>query len=419
MSEHHSEDHAHHGHSHGHAHGHGHESKSWKQEVLQILISLIILVSAPLVIGFISRDNIQTIRSFNPAAREQASIYLRGTITEQEETPIDVEFFGEESENFRQYDYTIELNSEYDSQRELVIPYQFDIRTPAIQFEVGDQVIITRQETFDGDFNYFILDHYRLPQIGIIALIFFVVVVALTGLRGISAILGLGFSIIIIVGYLIPSILTQGNILFTTFVTGLSILGVSIYLAHGFSKRSSVALLGAIGTICLSTIFAVIAVQFSKLTGLSSEDAFQLQFSGIQNDFNFTGLLLAGIVIGTLGVLDDICTSQAATVQEISKANPNFTTKELFTRGMSVGQEHIISLVNTIALAYVSVALPLLLLFAIYDNNPLWVTLNREVISEELIRTIVGSMSLLLAVPITSILAARYLRVKSETVNKA
>jgi uncharacterized membrane protein len=401
--------------SHSHSHGHHHhdEKRNLKRDLLQIAISLIVLLISPFVVGFISRDNIATIRSFNPDSQASEIQYDRGKITEMVEVPSEFSIAGENGADFfEQYEVTVLLNGSFDGRKEITIPYQIDTRIPTIDFSQGDEVIVTRQENIDGEPNYYLVDHYRLPQISVIAVIFALVVIILTGLRGISALLGLGFSLVVIIGYLIPQILTQENILFTTFMTGLSILGVAIYLAHGFSKRSTVALVGSILTICLSTLFAILSVSFSKLTGLSSEDAFQLQFSGIQTDFNFTGLLLAGIVIGTLGVLDDICTSQAATIEELSKANPKLTTKQLFQKGMSVGQEHIISLVNTIALAYVSVALPLLLLFAIYDNNPIWVTLNREVISEELIRTIVGSMSLLLAVPITSILAARYLKVK-------
>ena len=125
---------------------------------------------------------------------------------------------------------------------------------------------------------------------------------------------------------------------------------------------------------------------------------------------NLRGLLLGGIILGALGVLDDITTGQAAAVDELRRANPAFPVRELYRRGLSVGTEHITSLVNTLFLAYAGASLPLFILFTIYDEAPLWVTLNSEFIAEELVRTLVGSVALILAVPITTILASFFAR---------
>ena len=131
--------------------------------------------------------------------------------------------------------------------------------------------------------------------------------------------------------------------------------------------------------------------------------------SGLTAGVNLRGLLLGGMIIGCLGVLDDITTAQTAAVDEIRKANPNLTSKQLLQSGLSVGREHIASLINTLALAYAGASLPLLLLFQTNETFPLWVTLNSEFLAEEIVRTLVGSTTLLLAVPISTWCAARFL----------
>jgi len=142
----------------------------------------------------------------------------------------------------------------------------------------------------------------------------------------------------------------------------------------------------------------------TRLFGLGSEESLDLQYGALKN-INLQGLLLAGIIIGALGVLDDITTAQTAAVAELKLANAKLSFDELYRRGMAVGKEHITSLVNTLALAYAGASLPMLLLFTVYQQ-PLWVTLNSEFVVEEVVRTVVGSLALTVAVPITTFLAA-------------
>jgi uncharacterized membrane protein len=150
---------------------------------------------------------------------------------------------------------------------------------------------------------------------------------------------------------------------------------------------------------------AIIFVAIGKLFGLGSEEAIYLQLVPLEQ-LNLQGLLLGGIILGALGVLDDITTAQSAAVDELRKANPALGARELYRRGLSVGTEHITSLVNTLFLAYAGASLPLFILFTIYNDMPLWVTLNSEFIAEEIVRTVVGSVALILAVPITTAAAA-------------
>jgi uncharacterized membrane protein len=181
----------------------------------------------------------------------------------------------------------------------------------------------------------------------------------------------------------------------------------SLYLAHGFNKRTSVALFGSVLTLVFAVGIDVLFVYFTKLTGMGSEESVYLQISNSSIDLRM--LLLSGIIIGVLGVLDDVTTGQAAIIDELHDANPNLSVSELYRRGLSVGREHIASLINTLVLAYVGVSFPLILLFTIQKSQPLWLTLNSNFIGEEVVRTVVGSSALILAVPITSILAAYFL----------
>jgi uncharacterized membrane protein len=162
-------------------------------------------------------------------------------------------------------------------------------------------------------------------------------------------------------------------------------------------------------TLAFATGLADLIVGLAHLSGRGSDEALFLQ-TGYLETVNLRGLLLGGIVLGALGVLDDITTAQAAAVEEISRADPGLGVRDLYRRGLSVGREHITSLVNTLVLAYAGASLPLFILFTLNTNQPLWVTLNSEFVAEEIARTIIGSLALTLAVPITTALAARLLR---------
>jgi len=168
-------------------------------------------------------------------------------------------------------------------------------------------------------------------------------------------------------------------------------------------------LLSTIITLGISVGISQIFIKASHLFGRGSEEAYFLQF-GQFGSIDLRGLLLAGIIIGTLGLLDDITTAQTAVVGELRLANKQLSNKEIYSRALVVGKEHISSLVNTLVLAYAGTSLPLFILFTVSDNVPLWAKLNSELISEEIIRTLIGSMALILAVPISTFLATYLLK---------
>lgn len=275
---------------------------------------------------------------------------------------------------------------------------------PAYQtFNLGQKVIVTGVE-IGGQQAYFITDHYRLWPLAWILIIFFALVFVCARWRGLASLLGLVVSILILIKFVVPQILQGRNPLLISLVGALLIAVFSIYPAHGFNKRTSVALLSTIVTLGVSAGVAIAFVQFAHLFGVGSEETFFLTVGPLE-DLNLKGLLLGGIIIGTLGVLDDVTTTQTATVAELLGANPDFSRRELMRRAMVVGREHITALVNTLALAYAGVALPLFLLFSVNEPQPLWVIVNGEMIAEELIRTLVGSSALVLGVPLSTLFA--------------
>ncbi len=265
----------------------------------------------------------------------------------------------------------------------------------------GERVVVARITRSDGTVEFQWRERYRLPGILWLCVGFVALALLLGRKTGATALVGLVASILVIALVMVPRIAAGGDPLLVSLLGSGAIACTSLYLAHGFHRRTSVALLSTLVSLALSLIFAVIAVRIASLFGMGSDASLFLQSDGTHS-YNLRGLLLGGIVIGCLGVLDDITTAQTAVVDELRKADPSMTRVELSRSALSVGREHIASLINTLALAYAGASLPLLLLFRTQETYPLWLTLNGEAIAEELVRTLVGSATLLLAVPIST-----------------
>lgn len=283
---------------------------------------------------------------------------------------------------------------------EVVIDYGFLVGGQKL--EVGERVVVVTPND-----TAYIFDRYRLPALSVILGIFVMLAIIFAGWRGLTSLLGLGASVLVLALFVVPQIMAGKNPLLISLIGALAIALISIYLAHGVSRRTTVAVVSTLITIALAIGLAQLFVAWANLMGTGSEEAFYLQTSPVAF-INLKGLLLGGIIIGALGVLDDITTAQAAAVFEIWRAKPTLSRRELFRRGMAVGREHITSLINTLALAYVGASFPALLLFTVYQR-PWWVVTNTETITEEIIRTLVGSTALMIAVPITTLLAAYWL----------
>ncbi len=270
----------------------------------------------------------------------------------------------------------------------------------------GQKVVIVKYSTPHS--SYIIMDSYRLHFLGVIAAIFFTLVFIITGKRGLGSLLGLGFSLLVIMKFIVPLILLGFNPLLISIFGSIMILIVSIYLAHGLREETTIAVISTGLSLIITGILAVFFVSLTRMSGLGDEDTYSLH-TQFQNVINFQGLLLGGIIIGTLGVLDDITTAQTATVYELTHANKQLSVRTIISKGLRVGKEHITSVVNTLVLAYAgaSMGVFIFVMLGIQNNStPLWVILNNEMLAEEIIRTLAGSIGLVLAVPLTTVLAA-------------
>lgn len=271
--------------------------------------------------------------------------------------------------------------------------------------QVG-QTVVVKKYISKQNTQYQIIDSYRLDIILYITIFFFLLVIALSRWKGIGSIIGLFISIGVIAFFIVPQILAGEDPLLVSIVGSVIIMTTSIYFAHGFSKKTTVALFATSASLLLSGILAVLFVYFTKLTGFGNDDVYSLQFGQTQI-INARGLLLGGIIIGSLGVLDDITTGLTATVFELAKVNPNLSFTSLAKSALRIGNEHVSSLVNTLVLAYAGAALPLFLIIILNPTKqPLWVIINSELIAEEIVRTLAGSIGLVVSVPITIVLSA-------------
>jgi uncharacterized membrane protein len=272
----------------------------------------------------------------------------------------------------------------------------------------GQAIVVERLDRADGTVKLLAREPYRLPWIFALLASFFLLAIVFAGRTGFTSIIGLVVSICILAFFVVPRIGNGANPLLVSFLGAVAIACSSLYLAHGFTFRTTIALLSTLITLALSLALSIVAVSLTQLTGGGAEETVFLQLGALQA-VNLRGLLLGGIVIGALGVLDDITTTQTAAINELKRANPRMSRAALYRAGIAIGREHIASLVNTLALAYAGASLPLLLLFWSDANAPWWVILNNESLVEEIVRTLVGSMTLTLAVPISTWLACRFM----------
>lgn len=277
-----------------------------------------------------------------------------------------------------------------------------------IRFEAGERALVMITERPDGETYYAIADHVRLWPLGALSVTFALVTVLVGRWQGLRALLGLLLSMLLIAGFILPQILSARDPLLVTTVGVALLMAITLYLIQGWNAVSHTALLSLLTSLAVTVLLAMFWTRVVRLTGFGSEETLYLQSTGVR--LNMRGLLLAGMILGAAGVLDDVILAQAVTVFEIARAAPSLTRRILFQRGMKVGVAHLASMVNTLVLAYASAALPLLILFALYPE-PWYLTINRQLIAEEIVRTLIGSLGLMLAVPLTTLIAGRVARI--------
>jgi len=267
----------------------------------------------------------------------------------------------------------------------------------------GDDVLLAHDPSAEEGFQYRLFDRERRGVLLWLALLFAGAVILLGGLRGVAALAGLGASLLVLILFVIPAVL-EGQSPFLVAVVGASgIAFLALYLAHGFTTMTTVALLGTLASLALTAGLSQVFVALADLTGLGSEEATVVQVGAAQ--INLAGLVLGGVVIGALGAIDDMTVTQASAVWELRSVNPGMSRPWLLRSGLRIGRDHVASTVNTLALAYAGASMPLLILFAL-SRQSLGVVANSEVVATEIVRTLIGSIGLVAAVPITTWLAA-------------
>jgi len=274
----------------------------------------------------------------------------------------------------------------------------------------GDKIFVDRFLAIDGTEYYLFKDVERRLPLALIVVVFVVLVIWLSGFQGVRALLSLVLSIGSILFLLIPALLAGYSPALTSLAISGVILSVSLFLTHGFKPRVFITFLGTFGSVLITCLIAGLWVSWMRFTGFGDDASVYLNFAS-GGTLDLTGLLLGGIIIGLLGVLDDVSITQSSVVQELKAANPNFGFKELYLRALRVGKDHVGSLVNTLAMAYVGVSLPLIL-FLSYSEASMMVLINQEIVAAEILRIVVGSIGLLLAVPLTTAMAAWYFKDK-------
>ena len=285
----------------------------------------------------------------------------------------------------------------------LVVPIH--VPTESRKFvSVGDQVnAMYTPAAISAGTPFIFIDFERAQPVGILALVYLVVVVAVAGRKGVLSILGLAAALAVLVGVMIPALLAGTNPVVVVCVCALAMLILALYLAHGISVRTTTALLGTVAGLVVTVILAQLSAIYAHLNGASSEDAIALTTSvpGI----NMSALLVCGMVLAGLGVLNDVTITQASAVWELHGANPTMGTWKLARVAMRIGRDHIASTVYTLAFAYAGSALPLIMVAALIDRS-VWATILSGEIAEEVVRTLVSSIGLVLAIPATTLIAA-------------
>lgn len=271
------------------------------------------------------------------------------------------------------------------------------------KYKVGDEVKFSSSKDPAFGRFFYITDYIRRNTLSKLFAIFVVIVIIIAGLSGITSIIGMGFSLLVITQFILPQILDGKDPLTISILGSIIIVPITFTLSHGINKKTLAATIGTVIALFIAGILANSFLDASKLSGFASEEASFLQVY-MGGNLDVRGLLLAGIIIGVLGVLDDITISQSSIVFQIKEVAQNLSKIDIYKKAMSVGKDHIASMVNTLMLVYTGAALPLLLLFA-RNREPYHQIIDYEMVAEEIVRTLVGSISLILAVPITTLIA--------------
>ena len=280
------------------------------------------------------------------------------------------------------------------------------VRYDSIRLEAGDKILIAITPTPDGVLHAYFVDYMRANSLLLLVGIFVVAILALAGKQGFGSLLGLAFSLLVVISYIIPHILDGEDPVRVSIIGAAILLAITLYLTYGWNLKTHAATLSMFISLVLTGTLAWLFVNVTRLTGVGDENAlFLVQMA--DSTINLRGLLLAGMLVGALGVLDDLVITQASAVFEINEANPNLGLRALYSSAANIGRDHVAATVNTLVMAYAGSALPMLLVFTMSKGNFAYLV-NFSFVAEEVVRTLVGSLGLIAAVPITTLIAAYF-----------
>ncbi|MGW7263093.1 YibE/F family protein [Streptomyces sp. NPDC054842] len=271
------------------------------------------------------------------------------------------------------------------------------------QLHEGEEVVVAYEPSAPENLQYSVTDVNRKLPMALLAGIFALAVVVVGRLRGVMALVALAVSFLILTFFILPAILQGSNPLLVAVVGASAIMLIALYMCHGLSARTSVAVVGTLLSLLLIGVLGSGFIDWAALTGNVDDNTGLIH--GLYPSIDMSGLLLAGVIIGSLGVLDDVTVTQTSAVWELHQADPTMGWRGLYRAGIRIGRDHIASVVNTLVLAYAGAALPLLLLFSIAQSS-VGTVANSELVAEEIVRTLVGSIGLVASVPVTTALAA-------------
>ncbi|WP_316756929.1 YibE/F family protein [Streptomyces herbicida] len=422
----------HHGHGHGQAQGHGHGSgfsgghghshshshgpaAPVSKHLRKVIAAILIPFTAAVVVGLVvlwpggapphQRTGVGFDRQTQQAAVTTVVEVSCKSVNASGETPTGDTSTAEGNSAQQQASgtckkATIRVDTGKDKGRtftEIVQPDQ------SRQLHEGEKVVVAYEPSAPKDLQYSVTDVNRKFPMALLAGIFALAVVVVGRLRGVMALVALAVSFMVLTFFILPAILQGSNPLVVAVVGASAIMLIALYMCHGLSARTSVAVLGTLVSLLLIGILGSEFIDWAALTGNTDDNTGLIH--GLYPSIDMSGLLLAGVIIGSLGVLDDVTVTQTSAVWELHEANPSMGWRGLYRAGIRIGRDHIASVVNTLVLAYAGAALPLLLLFSIAQSSVTTVA-NSELVAEEIVRTLVGSIGLVASVPVTTALAA-------------
>lgn len=271
-------------------------------------------------------------------------------------------------------------------------------------YKTGDKLLVGVVEQ-QGQQMYYVKDFIRTDALLSLLFVFIVSVVLVAKKKGLFSLLGMGLSFAILFLYTLPTIVLGADPVSVSLVTASMLVPLTFYVSHGFSKKTHIAVVSSLLSLIVVVVLSIIWIDWAKLTGYSTEEATFLDVIG-QGKFDMRGILLAGIIIGSIGILDDVTVSQIAIVEQLREVGKIKSSGELFARAMKIGGDHISSMVNTLILVYTGAALPLLLLF-VTNPQPAVQVVQYEMIAEEIIRSLIGSIGLIVSVPLSTYFASK------------